>query len=182
VIANVTNDAAGSAIAIEINGKNNLVANNTIYESANYGIFVNSDPVAGDVANIIKNNIIYSTSVNHIVGVSAGTVAATPPVFDNNVYWMGSGGEVKYYWDDADHTFTNWKVHAGDANSIEADPLFVSATNFRLQSGSPCRNAGVDLGLTQDFKGTKVPCGSNPDMGAFEFVGYPDNIVYNFVA
>lgn len=55
------------------------------------------------------------------------------------------------------------------ANAIEVDPDFVdpSADNFRLKSGSPCRDAGVSVGLTKDFDGN--PITGTPDMGAFEF-------------
>lgn len=40
-------------------------------------------------------------------------------------------------------------------------------TNFSLQSSSPCINAGVSVGLTQDINGN--PISGNPDMGAYEY-------------
>jgi hypothetical protein len=172
IIKNVTDGIVGSAVCLEINGKNNAVYNNVFYECGNYGLFINSDPIAGDVANIVKNNIFYSTSINHIIGVSPGVVAAVPPVINNNIYWMGSGGETKYQWGATDYTFTNWKTQSsGDANSLEADPLFVSTVtpDFSLQVGSPAINAGVDVGLTEDYRGMVVPQGSAPDIGAYEF-------------
>jgi hypothetical protein len=48
-------------------------------------------------------------------------------------------------------------------NNIEADPLFVDANNgdFHLQEGSPCIDAGTDIGLP--FMGLA------PDMGCYEF-------------
>jgi hypothetical protein len=52
-----------------------------------------------------------------------------------------------------------------------ADPLFKDAMrkNFHLSSGSPAIDAGKDLKYTKDFEGKKVPEGSAPDIGAFEF-------------
>ena len=42
--------------------------------------------------------------------------------------------------------------------------------DFHLQSDSPCRNAGVDVGLTEDYDGVSVPQETNPCIGAFEFL------------
>jgi hypothetical protein len=168
IIKNVTTGAAGSAICLEVNGKGNTVYNNVFYECANYAIFINSDPVAGDTANVIKNNIFYSTTVNHIIGVSAGVVAGTPPTIDYNIYWMGSGGETRYQWGATDYTFTNWKTQSsGDANSKEADPQFISTANFHLLSSSPAINAGVNVSLTADYDGNGLK--GAVDIGAYEY-------------
>jgi len=172
IIKNITEGAVGSAIGLELNGKNNTAYNNVFYECGNYGLFLNNDPVAGDVANVVKNNIFYSTLINHIIAVSAGVVAATPPIINNNIYWMGSGGETKYQWGATDYTFTNWKTQSGgDANSIEVNPLFESpsTSDFRLRSGSPAINTGVDVGLTEDYEGNTVPFGASVDIGAYEY-------------
>ena len=57
-------------------------------------------------------------------------------------------------------------VYAGTGN-LNADPLFVSATDLRLQVGSPCRNTGaVIAGRTADILGNIVD--ETPDMGAYE--------------
>lgn len=52
------------------------------------------------------------------------------------------------------------------------DPIFVNAAgeNFRLTAASPCRNAGTDVGLTQDFASILVPQESAPDIGAHEYI------------
>ena len=171
VIGNVHEGAAGSALAIEVNGRNNTVYNNVIYNSTNIGIMVNSDPVAGDVSNIVKNNIVYMPGGNHLIYVASGVTAN--PVMDNNVFWGGSAGATKYHWKGTQYNFTNWKTQSGgDSNSTETNSLFVnaSAANFSLQAGSPAIDAGANVSLTRDFVGTVVPQGSAPDMGAYEFV------------
>ena len=53
-----------------------------------------------------------------------------------------------------------------DAHSIDDDPLFVSTTDFNLQSTSPAKDTGVQLGLTTDYAGTTR--GYLPDIGAYE--------------
>jgi hypothetical protein len=168
VFNTVTEGTAGSAICLEVNGKGNVVYNNTFYECGNYGLFLNSDPVAGNTANTVKNNIFYSDTISHINGVSAGVVAGTPPVINNNIYWMGTGGETVYQWGATDYTFTNWKTQSsGDANSSEADPQFVSTSNFYLRAGSPAINAGANVSLTSDFSGNGLV--GAPDIGAYEY-------------
>jgi hypothetical protein len=54
-----------------------------------------------------------------------------------------------------------------------ADPLFVSTSDFHLQSTSPAINAGVDVGLTTDYTGRPLPVGAGFDMGALEYSAYP---------
>ncbi len=67
----------------------------------------------------------------------------------------------------------------GNTNGIAADPLWVHPgevgdaiddEDFHLLPGSPCINAGTNVGLTTDCAGTTVPQGSAPDMGAYEFL------------
>jgi len=53
-----------------------------------------------------------------------------------------------------------------ESHSVFGDPLFVSATDFRLKAGSPAINAGVNVGLTTDFTGGKIA--GKPDIGAYE--------------
>jgi hypothetical protein len=56
-------------------------------------------------------------------------------------------------------TYDAWETaYGGTTNSIEADPIFVSPAtgDFHLQSTSPCRNAGADVGLTEDFEGNPI--------------------------
>ena len=62
---------------------------------------------------------------------------------------------------------------SGDYNvgNIVADPLFVSESDWHLQAGSPCINAGTnDLAVgTTDFYGDTRIVGGTVDMGASEY-------------
>jgi hypothetical protein len=56
-----------------------------------------------------------------------------------------------------------------DAHSINVNPAFISTTNFNLNSGSPVIQAGVNVGLTRDFRGASII--GVPDIGAYEYTG-----------
>ncbi len=44
------------------------------------------------------------------------------------------------------------------------------ALDLHLQATSPCRDTGIEIGLTLDFDGNTVPyAGGTPDMGAYEW-------------
>lgn len=47
------------------------------------------------------------------------------------------------------------------------DPLLDPA--YRLSAGSPCIDAGINMGVDTDFDGTPRPQGEQVDIGAFEF-------------
>ncbi|MGD2034115.1 MAG: T9SS type A sorting domain-containing protein [Bacteroidales bacterium] len=57
-----------------------------------------------------------------------------------------------------------------DLNSFNNDPLFVDVynDNFDLEPGSPGIDAGMSVGLVQDFLGNEVPLGGAPDIGIIE--------------
>ncbi len=52
------------------------------------------------------------------------------------------------------------------ANNLNADPLFVSVSDFHIQPGGPGIDKGVDVGLTVDYTGRQIQLA--PDIGAYE--------------
>ncbi len=67
--------------------------------------------------------------------------------------------------------------HPNEGGKI-GDPMFVDFANrdYRLKPGSPAIDAGIDCGYALDFDGRPVPSGKAPDMGAYEFQGYAEDI------
>lgn len=61
----------------------------------------------------------------------------------------------------------------GGTGNIDAEPMFVSATDLQLMRGSPCidagSNAAIPPGVTSDLAGNPRVSGGIVDMGAYEF-------------
>ena len=94
--------------------------------------------------------------------------------FDYNCFW-NTNPNAPYGHQPGQLPLAQWRGTMGwDIHSIFADPKFISAQptaarDFALQAGSPCIDAGIDVGQQADFLGAPVPHGPAPDMGAFEF-------------
>lgn len=111
------------------------------------------------------------------------TAAAAPLcTFDYNCYSQ-SGATGFASINSVNTSWATWKA-SYDTHSISADPLFVDALNldFRIQSASPCINAGaLATGLhdqaapATDYAGTQVL--TMPDIGAHEHV--PQKLYFN---
>jgi hypothetical protein len=125
--------------------------NNTLYHNGGTGyreIFL-ADP-SGYTSCIIRNNIIvaHDSGTHMIYDRSSSGVT-----FDHNLYYSLGGYNVDTYGTDY----------------IKADPLFVSTSDFSLQSSSPAIDMGSSTSApATDYNGTARPQGSGYDMGAFE--------------
>jgi hypothetical protein len=107
----------------------------------------------------VKNNIFYNNTSH--VGLKTGWVQS----MNNNLYY----GTGTWNWNnEVKTTFALWKSASSyDAAGVNSDPLFVSVSDFRLQSSSPAINAGANIGLTTDYSGN--PIVGVPDIGAYEY-------------
>jgi hypothetical protein len=144
---------------------NNTVANkNTSYSSWLDGIAIGSTGVSGI---ILKNNISYG----YDGALRMDTTSTISELDHNDWYTVGIGprvtiGLTKYRVADQAAYIA---VTGFDRHGLWNDPLFASASDFYLQSTSPCINAGTDVGLSVDLAGRQVPYGAAPDIGAFEW-------------
>ncbi len=122
-------------------------------------------------SSVFKNNICYLTTNKHVWFPDSTDLAGW--TMDYNLYYP-DGGAV-FMRNAADSTnFAGWKTATGkDAHSKTADPLFVSTSDFHLQSTSPAIDAGTNAGLTTDYEGKTVPFGPAPDIGAYEYHSRP---------
>lgn len=142
---------------------------------------------------VVHNNVHYTSPGLSGVEFIAGNRRARNTAFYNNIFHFagggsygslaGSGAGVSF----SHNAFFNipvWPYGGGDANAITADPRFVSPgtggsgidmsdpnrlSGYRLQSNSPCINAGRSInGVTRDFWGNPAPAGGTLDIGAHE--------------
>jgi hypothetical protein len=123
-----------------------------------------------------------STTQNGHLGAAGGVMWGYNDQCYNNIIRLNS----------ADSGSDNWEVNSfsyplfvnsdigpfvpatNTLRCISVDPLFVNAGggNFRLQSGSPCVNAGTNLPSlvgTLDLDGNSRLSGSSVDLGAYEY-------------
>jgi hypothetical protein len=144
------------------------------------------------INNIIKNNI----AIGFAKGTGSGNPPANLAVGygGENDGTMGHGNVYTYQCLGPDATqfiqcgggepgtagntyyssYSAWQGASGmgagvSDHYVDADPAFVSTStpDFHLTPLSPCINAGVNVGLTQDYDGRPVPIGSVPEIGAY---------------
>jgi hypothetical protein len=86
---------------------------------------------------------------------------------DYNLHWQDTqSGNSNFKYNNASPSWTQWQAFGFDAHGINANPLFVSNSDFHLKAGSPSIGAGTTVGLITDYDG--APVGNTPDIGAFE--------------
>lgn len=145
------------------------VYNNTFFSEVGYAL--NASVYLARGSNwVFKNNIIarlgQESPSRPLVEVDfAGTI----PTLDYNQYYQATPAAYRWYYAANYSTIATWRTATSqDAHSTTGDPVFVNnSSDWKLQSTSPCINAGVSLGLTQDIDGN--PIVGNPDIGAYEY-------------
>lgn len=136
------------------------IYNNTIVASNGNapfeGISINLGSTPGALSNVsIINNIVQGFWDNYLY-VANSVATITTFLLKNNCRYLNANSN--------NPTFVNG-TPAGYVNSgnIIGNPLFVSSTDYHLQSGSPCRAAGINVGT--------------PFIGLFPDIGY---VQYNY--
>jgi hypothetical protein len=130
-----------------LNHSANDLYNNTIFQPVYAGLSLDS---AG--LRYVKNNIFVMTGSLKAYQMSVGFTGSS-----NNCIYGGSGG-LKYNGVNYASLAAMRTATGQEANSITADPKLDAS--YQLLSGSPCIDAGVNVGLPYQ--------GSAPDMGAIE--------------
>jgi hypothetical protein len=105
----------------------------------------------------VKNNIIQGFVTNGFRSGSLGLIVNSS-FSHNNLYQNGDNVNLFPAW------ASGSTLPAGTVlNNLSVNPLFVSATNFNLQSTSPLINVGINVGLPYN--------GAAPDLGYAEYAG-----------
>lgn len=130
---------------------------------------------------IFANNILYdnasSTRSSDYQLYIYDQVSMKGNVFKNNLFYKEGVTDVIYYGNsstnDYPHTVSEFNAEIGTDGdemvyNIFGNPLFVSSTDFHLQSNSPAIDVGDNTINTTE--------GESPDIGAFEYI--PHNKYY----
>ena len=131
---------------------NNVIVAGTSHSTA-YGIQL----PYGNASNFsVRNNTIVGFSLGPVQNGTSGTgsnVSIENNIFYNNGNSNAPAGSIAY------SNYTN-------QNNLKVDPLFVSSSDYHLQSSSPAIGKGLNVGLTTDYDGNawKNP----PSIGALE--------------
>ncbi len=149
---NIIRDNGGGSMSYAGNGIGVLesvavIRNNTIYNNIGVGIWIQGYQLTLEPSSIFNNIVI-----GNYEGIDS--ISHVPPILSNNDVWGNPHND--YY-------------NVTSTDDISEDPLFIGNGNYHLQSGSPCIDTGLDIGLPYH--------GSAPDMGAFEYIPEPATMV-----
>ena len=139
-----------STYAVKLNGDNITIS------IKNCVFYNNTRHILLPTTNFTCNNTIFHTSA----------IGILPDV--NEFPYSGGSSGYNCWYNNTDNFFSRDTLASTD---LEADPQFVDPanSNFRLSRGSPCQNAGVDVGLSRDFGGKAIS--NHPEIGAYELTG-----------
>ena len=180
----------GTGAGIGISSNNTLVYNNIVYNCGNHGIAFdgaqNAQVYNNDVNNFAFSGIYFnSNSINATVKNNIVTnCVSCIMVFDvdSRTGFVSDYNDLVLsthigYWGSFYDTLADWRTAtSGDANSINADPLFAGTpttdpNDYKILTASPCKDTAVTIAdFSVDYFGTTRPQGSAWDMGIHEFV------------
>jgi hypothetical protein len=154
-----------SVITANLHIWNNTLYNNRTNLMMNGCYLLNGKYVQG---NLIKNNIFFTNTsgVNAFFvygGENDGTYGSGN-AYTYNDFGPQATNFIEWGLNTYKSTYATWETaYGGTTHSVQSDPLFVSTAtpDFHLTSTSPCINAGVGVGLTENI----------PDMGAIPYAG-----------
>jgi len=155
-------------------------------------------------------SFIGNTMYNIDAGIGSGARANARVIIANNLFGNLNGPSIGYhikvdrYTDYRNNVIVSnnlfqdlMNINTGCDSCIEADPLFVDASNndFHLQSTSPAIDAGTSSGVIQevfdrfeqlygidirkDIEGRTRPQGLGWDIGAYEYTLLPVAVIQN---
>jgi len=172
IMGNSANIGAGfGALSGNISFDKVLIANNI----GNFGSAISMGEPLGLAINEINLTITNSTIAHNVGLLGVGMINSAELIAINSIFW--DNGETEFSpLPNNDQlnvlmNFSNAEDEWTGEGNINIDPMFTSNTDFNLQSGSPCIDAG-----TNDINFDGVPdienyTGTAPDMGAYEFDG-----------
>ncbi|MDD5673579.1 MAG: choice-of-anchor Q domain-containing protein [Chitinivibrionales bacterium] len=162
----VRNTGAGIQVAGYKGVENIHIYNNTVAYNGSRGIVLWAAQEDGgttiDSAQIYNNIFAF----NGTDGIDGCGPAGTSNVVSNNIVYGNSNGKVNWL---ACGALGSGGFSVTLTDTITHNPLFVSATDYHLQSGSPGIGAGLTLlSVTMDFDGNARSAVTGYDIGAYQ--------------
>ena len=126
------------------------ITHNTIWNTWGAGATFEGIGSGGCVSPVFEGNIVGQNAMMFPGGTTSNgsyifyqvpsVRSMGTPVFDHNVYMMGSGYNFAYGYSN----FAQWAAGWPETNSQQTNPMFVNAAtgNWQLQAASPAREAG----------------------------------------
>ncbi len=152
-----------------VSGNTAFIGGGAAYSTLNNCVLVSNSAsfVGGGAENGILNNCT-------IVGnwALSGGSGTDYSYLNNSIVYYNQGSEEAYNSFSTNCCISNWRFF-GIINSFSNAPVFVDLAggNLRLQSNSPCINAGINTSVTSptDLDGNPRVQGGTVDVGAYEF-------------
>ncbi|MCG8698882.1 MAG: right-handed parallel beta-helix repeat-containing protein [Bacteroidales bacterium] len=136
-----------------MHSRNTLVYGN-IFENLSDALFVEHDA-----------KVFHNLFIDMPVGIYGNTVEARNNIFSRlvtNPFRVENLTESNNLVEDGEVSGNSFKGDAGFVNFYESD--------YHLTSNSDCIDRGVDVGIYWDRDGNRIPHGSAPDIGPYEYV------------
>lgn len=138
---------------------------------------------------VLRNNISFFTSWSagkHHIYYRTGALEGNDYIDSDYNDFYPIDSEDCFRYDDTlgaavELTFVEWKAKVRtdcvwDPSSITTDPAFVNAggsylldTDFQIPTDSPCKDAGVNVGIGTCYFEVTIPSGVAPDIGVHEY-------------
>jgi len=179
VAGNIVYDCRSWGLFVHFYASDNTIVNNVFYDCGS-GIFFSEKEANGIYNHVVRNNICFDTDYSQSALQILRHSGSTQPVgtFDHNVYYCPTRTHTIVYrppgGSDRRLTLAEWQAATGqDADSFAQHPNFRDGpgADFHIGFDSPCIDAGVDVGRTEDRDGNPIPAGVAPDIGAYEHCG-----------
>ncbi|MFH1096435.1 MAG: right-handed parallel beta-helix repeat-containing protein, partial [Candidatus Desantisbacteria bacterium] len=154
-----------------------LIINNIISRNNNRGIhcYISSPTITNNTISGNSNQGIYCDCYSSPT-ISTNIISEN----DSGIDCRSSSPTIGYsdFWGNSSQNYCGISDQTGVNGNISANPQFVSTStsNYRLQSTSPCINAGSNTAPaipSTDADGNPRIFGTTVDMGAYEFQGTP---------